>query len=321
MKIASDNRDFDLIVCGSCTVDVLVHPVDLLQPIGVGRLHRVDPITLSVGGIVSNAAITATRLGLQAAGFSAVGRDRWGDVVLHTYTAAGVDCSAITQHETLPTSATVVMIDADGQRSFVHSQGAPKAMTADDYHRSTALFKRSRAMLLGYYPLLPHMLDQLADVFAAIQKTGCLTALDSAGDGGTMDPLSDVLPYVDVYCPSLAEAKHQTQRENPQEILATYRDHGARGIVGVKLGAEGALLSPAENEYIAIPAAVPPSPIVDTTGAGDVFFAAFLSALIKRCDCFAAGTIAAKVAAHSITAAGATTANFDWESVAKDTPS
>ena len=45
-------------------------------------------------------------------------------------------------------------------------------------------------MLIGYYPLMTRLQPDLPEVLAAIRETGCLTALDAAGDGGTMDPLA-----------------------------------------------------------------------------------------------------------------------------------
>lgn len=310
------DRELDCVVCGSCTVDILVHPVNLHEPIGTGQLHRVDPIGLSVGGIVSNAGITLSRLGLRPAAFSAVGKDQWGDLVCQAYREAEIDAAHLIHHASMPTSVTAVMIDADGERSFVHSQGAPKAMNREDYFAALPLFAKSRAMLLGYYPLLPNMLDDLADVFKAIRSTGCLTALDAAGGGGTMQPLQHVLPHVDLYCPSFDEARNQTGLDSPEAILNTYRDCGATGWLGVKLGDRGALLSPATGEFVTIEPVQAPSPVVDTTGAGDVFFAALLSAILRGCDAEKAGHIAATAGAISVTKPGATTAAMDWKSVA-----
>ena len=238
---------------------------------------------MNVGGIVSNAGITMSRLGMSPAAFSAVGHDRWGDIVVDMYADAKVDASHLIRHDSLPTSVSVVMIDEQGDRSFVHSQGAPKAMNRDDYLAALPMFARSRAMLLGYYPLLPKMIDDLASIFGAIRETGCLTALDAAGGGGTMHPLEDVLPHVDVYCPSFDEARHQTGLSSPEKMLAMYRECGAPGLLGVKLGAEGALLSPAVGDFVKIEPVEPPSKVIDSTGAGDVFFATLLSALLKGC--------------------------------------
>jgi len=49
----------------------------------------------------------------------------------------------------------------------------------------------------------------------------------------------------------------------------------------VKLGAQGALLSPAAGQYVSIDCLPPPGPVVDTTGAGDSFFAGVLTGLLR----------------------------------------
>ena len=137
-----------------------------------------------------------------------------------------------------------MLIDPQGERSFLHAVGAPKQLEKECLLSKLDFFARSRAMLLGYYSLLPNLQEDLPEVLKAIQGVGCITALDAAGDGGTLEPLSACLPFLDVYIPSLKEAKHQTGQSDPQKILQTYRSAGARGLLGVKLGEQGALLSP-----------------------------------------------------------------------------
>ena len=82
-------------------------------------------------------------------------------------------------------------------------------------------------MLLGYYPLMTRLQPDLPEVFAAIRAAGCLTALDAAGDGGTMDPLARILPHLDFYVPNETEAAHQTGRTEPRAMIQAYRDAGA----------------------------------------------------------------------------------------------
>nr|MCU0873584.1 hypothetical protein [Pirellulaceae bacterium] len=74
-------REFDCVVCGSCTVDILVRPFPLETPVGGGRLLRVDPIQVDTGGLVSNAGIAMARLGLRVAALTMVGDDGWGSFV------------------------------------------------------------------------------------------------------------------------------------------------------------------------------------------------------------------------------------------------
>jgi sugar/nucleoside kinase (ribokinase family) len=313
----SKERDFDCVVCGSCVVDVVVRPVDLSAPIGVGKLVRSEPLVLTTGGIVSNAGVTLARLGMRVAAFTNVGADPWAELLRQRFAAEGIDASFLRMRPDAATSTSAVLVDARGDRSFVHAVGAPRLLDAAAFREAAPLFQRSRAMLLGYYPLLPNLLGDLPEVLAEIRAGGCFTALDAAGDGGELEPLTRVLPQLDVYVPSLAEARHQTGVEDPRRMVALYRDAGARGLVGVKLGSRGALLSPGAGEFVEVEAVAPPGAIVDTTGAGDCFLGGLLAGLLRGLTVAEAGRIAAAAGACCVTDVGATTATRGWDETAR----
>jgi ribokinase len=88
-------------------------------------------------------------------------------------------------------------------------------------------------------------------------------------------------------------------------------------VLGIKLGTEGALLSPTAGKFIEIPAIKPPGPVVDTTGAGDCFFGGLLAGILRGLSVADAGKLAAAAGACCITGLGATTAIRDYESTAK----
>jgi sugar/nucleoside kinase (ribokinase family) len=299
-------HDFDCVLCGSCVADILVRPVPLEVPVGPGRLFAAEPIAVATGGIACNAGIAMAKLGMKTAVFTYVGRDDWGPVLRGRLEKEGVDCSRLLVHPTAATSTTAVLIDPSGERSFAHCVGAPKLIDKSLLLGNLDLFARSRMMLIGYYSLMPNLDPDLPEVFAAIRATGCRTAMDSAGDGGTMQPLDRILPHLDVYIPSIDEAKRQTGLSDPRRILDAYRACGATGLLGVKLGSKGALLSPAAGQFVEIPAATPPGPIVDTTGAGDCFLAGLLTGLLKGFDAERAGRLAAAAGACCVTGYGAT---------------
>jgi sugar/nucleoside kinase (ribokinase family) len=298
-------------------VDVLVRPAPLEVAIGGGRLIEAEPLELATGGIVSNSGITMTRLGMRVAAFSFVGADAWAEVIRRRYAAEGLDDVGLLEHPTGATSTTAVLIDASGERSFLHCVGAPKLLDRTAFFDHLDLFRRSRAVLLGYYPLLPNLIGDLPEVFAALRKEGCLTALDAAGDGGTMEPLAPVLPHLDVYVPSLAEARHQTGEEDPRKIVAAYRDAGAAGFLGVKLGSRGALLSPKPGEFIEVAAAKPPGPVIDTTGAGDSFLGGLLTGLLRGMSAEQAGRLGSAAGACCVTCLGATAGIRNYEETAR----
>jgi sugar/nucleoside kinase (ribokinase family) len=302
------DKSFDCVVVGSCVVDVLARPVTLSEPIGGGRLIESEPLRLTTGGIVSNAGITMARLGMRVAAFTYVGDDEWAEVIRSRYAAEGIDTSALM---TLPggaTSTTAVLIDSGGERSFVHCVGAPRRLDKQALLSRLDLFGQSRAMLIGYYPLMTRLQGDLPEAFAAIRETGCLTALDAAGDGGTMDPLAQILPHTDFYVPSENEAAHQTGRSEPQAMIAAYREAGATGWLGIKLGKRGALLSPRPGEFVDVVAVNPPGEVVDTTGAGDCFLGGLLTGVLRGLAPAEAGRLAAAAGACCVTGLGATTA-------------
>jgi sugar/nucleoside kinase (ribokinase family) len=303
-------KQFDLVVCGSCVVDVLVRPATLDQPIGAGKLIRTEPLVLTTGGIVSNSGITAARLGMRVATMTYVGDDPWAEIIRQRYESEGIDTTHLLTHPTAPTSTTAVLIDENAERSFLHAVGAPKELDKQTFLERIEFFASSRVMLLGYFPLLPKLLNDLPEVLQAIRETGCQTALDTAGDGGTFAALEACLPHLDFYCPSYAEAVNQTAEKDPQQIIKAYRNAGAAGLVGVKLGEDGALLSE-------VPAATAPAPVVDTTGAGDSFIGGLLTGVLRGLDIPSAGKLAAASGAYCVTGLGATTAAQDYATTAQ----
>ncbi len=310
-------KQFDCVLCGSCVADLLVRPVPLEVPIGGGRLFKTQPIEVVTGGIVCNAGIALARLGMKAAAFTYVGRDDWGTIVRRRLEAEGVDCSRLLTHPTAATSTTAVLIDPSGERSFAHCVGAPKLLDRSLLLANLDVFAHSRMFLLGYYSLMPNLDGELPEVMAAIRQTGCRTAMDTAGEGGGMQPLDRILPHVDVYVPSRDEAARQTGESDPRRMLDVYRRCGAPGVLGVKLGSKGALLSPAAGEYVEIAAVAPPGPVVDTTGAGDSFFAGLIAGLLKGYDVDQAGRLAAAVGACCVTGYGATAGLRDFAETAR----
>jgi sugar/nucleoside kinase (ribokinase family) len=298
-------------------VDLLVRPVPLTTPIGGGRLIQVDPIGVTTGGIVSNTGIAMTRLGMRVAAFSLVGDDEWGDVIRRRYAEHQINADRLLTAQQGATSTTAVLIDPSGERSFAHCVGAPKQMDKALFLQHMDLFAQSRMTLIGYYSLMPQLERDLAEVLRLIRQTGCQTALDAAGDGGTLHPLDELLPHLDVYVPSLAEAKHQTGLSEPQAIIDTFRACGAPGLLGVKLGAAGALLSPRAGEYVPIEPVAPPGPLLDTTGAGDCFYAGLLTGLLRCLPVAAAGRLGAAAGACCVTGLGATAGLRDYDETAR----
>ncbi len=310
--MVESNIAAEVVVCGLATVDIVARPVKLDQPVGPGALTTVEQIEATTGGIVSNSGIALSRLGVRTAAIACVGRDAWADLIRRRYQAESIDAQAVLTNDSAPTSATVVLVDPKGQRSFLFCRGAAPQLSTELVQAQRTLFAQARWMLLGYFSLIPEFDQQLPHIVEQVRRVGCRTALDCAGTGGTAAALRPILPHLDLYVPSYDEAVAQTGRTDPRQILQQFREWGASQIVGLKLGAKGALLSPVPDKFIEVAAVRPPGPVIDTTGAGDAFYAGLIAGLVRGKTLAEAGRIAAATGAASVTGLGASAGLLSW---------
>ena len=305
--------EFDCIVAGISCVDLLIGPLNLDQPLNQEGTWALDTITPTVGGNVSNSSIALARLGSRTAALSLAGTDEWGRFLISKLQDEGVNTSRFQQREGLDTSATAVLMNSKLEHIFAYKPGASEAIDRSLIDDNLDFIAQSKYLLLGYYGLLPNIEPVLHEVLEAVQKTGCKTALDCAGGGGDITPLDKCLPYLDIYIPTEHEAESQTGLHVPEDMIAKFRDCGAAGVVGVKRGEQGILLSPIEGQFLTIAAIKPPSPVVNTTGAGDSFYGGLISGLSRGMDIESAARLGTATASWCVTGMGATQQLQDFE--------
>ncbi len=100
--------------------------------------------------------------------------------------------------------------------------------------------------MLGYFGRMPGLEPELAGVWRRCAGSGVRTVMDAAGEGGDWDTLAGALPHLDVFVPSLREARGHTGLDDPERICNATVRRGRPGVIGVKLGADGALLGDAQ---------------------------------------------------------------------------
>ena len=310
-------KKFDCLVCGTTVVDAIVKPVPLEDPIGKGGLLHVGPLTVTTGGLVCNTGIAMQRLGLKVSAAGLVGQDIWGELISSTLSQEGVDISGVSRLKATATSSTAVLIDASGERTFAHHVGSCAELKSGFIYDNLSLFADSRYALFGYIGLLPGIELELCDVLREIRNTGCRVAIETAGDGGSLENIASALPYIDCFVPSITEATSQTGIEDPKNIIEYYRSLGAQGLVGVKMGSSGTLLSPMHGECIQVPCVIPPGPVVDTTGAGDSWLAGCLTGIIRGENEYRSALLGAATAACCVTGLGATDGLRDFDQTQK----
>ncbi len=298
----------DVVVAGVAVVDVIGRPVDLRRPPRTGGLQLTESLTLTTGGNVSNCGIDLAKLGFRVGAITRVGDDTLGEFLQHQYARYGMETTGVIVDRTRQTSATFVAVDPRGERTFLYTRGCLSRFRARDVLGNLDMIKRARFLAFGYLGLLPECESDLPRLFAAVKRrAGVKILLDTAGNP-KRNPrlLQHLLPSVDIFFPSLDEARILTGETTPGRIVGKLRGWGASGVVGVKLGAQGCYVDH-DREAQLLPARRVRN-VVDTTGAGDAFVAGFLAATLRGYEPFASARIANAIAADCVSAVGASTA-------------
>lgn len=307
---------YEVAVAGVAVVDIIGRSIDVQRLPKRGGLQFLDSIMLTTGGNVSNVGIDLQKLGFRTVAITRIGDDTLGRFLQHQYLINGVKINGILEDATAQTSATIVCVGEDGERTFLHTRGCMKNFRASDVLGNIHLITQSKILAFGYLGLLPEVEKDFPMMFQTIKRqTSVEILLDTAGAPNCSQKLmKEFLPYVDYFIPSLEEAIRLTGKKQPEEIVQVFRQAGAPNVVGVKLGKEGCYISNTREARHIKPLRV--NKIVDTTGAGDAFVAGFLGGILKRRDPFESARIGNAVAADCITAMGASTAVKEFQNYA-----
>jgi sugar/nucleoside kinase (ribokinase family) len=260
----------DVTCLGILVADVIARPVDELP--AAGSLAFVGEIAVHGGGCALNTASALAALGLEAAVVGKVGADPFGDVLLGLLDERGVGRAGVLRDTGAATSATVVLVDATGERTFLHVPGANGELDEDEL--DPELLYAGRALHLAG-ALVMERLDgePFARIAGEARRRGLLTSLDTVWDPtGRWDRLEPCLPYLDLAFTSLAEGRAASGEHEPADIADWFRARGARG-VALTMGEAGCYVA-GEGFVGHVPA--PTVDAVDGTGAGDAFAAGVL---------------------------------------------
>jgi sugar/nucleoside kinase (ribokinase family) len=356
--------DSESSVPASCEVVVAGHIcLDIIPTIFQERIEftpnslvETGPAVLSTGGAVSNTGLALHKLGIATQLMGKVGEDSFGAAVREII--AGYDPGLNAGMSVARGEATsfTIIISAPGQdRMFLHCPGCNNTFGADDI--DYAVLQRAGLFHFGYPPVMRRVIERdgrgLVEIFRRAKEKGVTTSLDMCmpdpkGFSGSVDwpsILEAVLPYVDIYLPSLDETLFMLAPRGgpePAKSLAgpgapsLLADVGAKllamgpSIVGLKLGEMGLYLRTAgENKLRRLGRARPEgllpwadremwSPcfrvkVVGTTGSGDATIAGFLAAYLRGRAPEECVTVACAVGACNVEAADALGGLLTWD--------
>jgi sugar/nucleoside kinase (ribokinase family) len=289
----------DVVCLGILVADAIARPVADLPD--RGSLGLVDEISLHGGGCALNTASALARLGLDAGVAGKVGDDALGAFLVSLLNERGVDRDGVLVDPSVSTSATVVLVDVAGERTFLHLPGA-SASVRDEELDHRYLFSGRCLHLAGALVMEELDGEPGARLLAEAKSRALLTSLDTVWDAtGRWERILPVLPHVDLFAPSLPEGRAITGEEEPSTVASWLRERGV-GEVVLKCGASGCYAS-GEGFEGALEAF--PVTAVDGTGAGDAFVAGLLYGRLAGWPLDGSARLANAVGALATTAVGA----------------
>jgi sugar/nucleoside kinase (ribokinase family) len=264
-----------VLVVGDIMTDVLVKPEG---PIVRGSDCRAA-IQMMHGGSGANQAIWLGHYGVPVTFAGKVGRSDLERYESHMR-SRGVT-PALSVDDEAPSGMLVSIIDPDGQRSFLTSRGANDRMDIGDLP-DNLLDEVALLQISGYSLVAPHVRAGVLDLAARARRRNIMISYDPA----SVAFLEELGPAnflewtkgADFCFPNEAEAEALTGSPDPEmqrrRLAESYSTTVIkRGPQGAEVISGGRILSEA----------VPPTKarVIDTTGAGDAFLAAFLATFLS----------------------------------------
>jgi len=296
---------FDIVCVGILVADVIAKPVDTIP--GKGLLGLVDSILMFNGGGAMTSAINTSKMGLKSAIVGKIGNDAFGDYCRNVLLSNNVDCTGLVVDETVQTSASVVLSDSDGERTFLHCPGTNNTFSIDDI-RWDIIEKAKVVFFTGSFIMDTIDGEQTKIFMQKCKEMGKITALDTAWDpkGRWSSLLFPALPYLDFFMPSKEEAQELAGSSDLDEMSEKFINAGAKTVI-IKLGKDGCYLREnIQTKGKIIPPCKDIIP-VDTTGAGDCYCSGFFTAFTNDMNLGDCARFANAAGAACVMAQGATT--------------
>ncbi len=297
-------RALDLVAIGNPVLDVVVRCSGLPMWDDKNLGHSAEQFA---GGSEANVACAASRLGLRTALFGNIGQGHAAGFLAKELRRFGVHDVFLRRRRADTCATAVIFVSDAGERAITY---VPMRKQPDRWADLQQMLPRTRCIYT-----LPYDMAAFERIAAAANAAGTLVAVDvERAVASTPLALATLGSRVDILFfnetgfssltgspPSLAGAAAFIQTTKATVLVVSL---GPRGALAVDRGGQGAM----QAAY--------PAEVVDTTGAGDTFNAAFLVAFLRGDALKTALAHACAAACHCIAARGARAGLPTWEQIA-----
>ncbi len=278
---------YDVVALGELLIDMVPLPAP------AGALN----FAAKPGGAPGNAAVGLAKLGRPVAMLSKVGNDAFGRLLTGTIAAAGASVEAIVVSKDHLTGVAVVTLDAQGDRDFLfYRQDCADVNYAPDEVRED-LIRGARILHVNSLVLAsPVSGSAQRHAMAVAREAGILISVDPnlrpllwESREAMIAAAREVIAAADILKVGEDELQIITGIADTAAALAQVWHDGLR-VVAITRGAAGATILTRADRVDVPGIAVK---VVDTTGCGDSFMAAFLTGLLDSAFDLSADNLAA----------------------------
>lgn len=292
---------YDVLVAGELNVDIIMDGINRFPALGKEVIAERMAITLG-----SSSAIFASNLsvlGTKVAFSGMLAHDRFGDLILASLNARGVDTGHIVYTDRCGTGATLALSFGE-DRAMVTYPGNMTLFSMRDI--PDTLLRTSGHLHVSSIFLSTGLRKEVGSLFRKAKAFGLTTSLDPQWDPDERWDIDfkSLLPDIDVFLPNDSELRALTGKEDVQQAVDALAP--TANIIVVKRGREGALLWKA-GEWIRQPTFLNEN-VADSIGAGDSFCAGFVHHFIRGKELKDCLEFAAVTGAVNTTRAGGTAA-------------
>ena len=305
------SKSLDVLTIGNAIVDILAHAdesfiveqniikgaMQLIDEERAEHLYRVmGPATIMSGGSAANTSVGVASLGGKAAFIGKVRNDELGKIFTHDLEAIKVSYNVVPAKEGPATARSFILVTPDGERTMNTYLGASQGLEECDIDEE--LVSSVKVVYLEGYLWDPEKAKMaFKKAIKVAHKARAQVAL-TLSDSFCVDRYRDEFlalirnGSVDILFANMSELKSLYETADENSAVIALRSEGILGVV--TRSEQGALLISRE-ESKSVPA-FPVKKVIDTTGAGDLFAAGFLTGYTRGLaeeECASLGALAA----------------------------
>lgn len=299
-----------VIVVGGINLDCMAYlpyfPIE-------GDKLRAKDIKLSLGGHAANQAVALNKLKVTSLLMGKVGNDFAGDYILNILKKYKIGTEYIFKSNSGKTGICSILVSPYGDNTVIGFPAVNRIVQPDFLMRVEPVFGLAEWLSVS----LEYPIDTVEFALKLAKKYKLKTVLDPSP---LIDlPKQNLWPMVDYVLPNRKELKTLSGEEDMLQGAIVLKNWGA-GEVIIKHGAAGCSFLYQDN-LINVPA-FPVKSIVDSTGAGDLFNAAFIYGMISDNSVPKSVQIANLVASYAVEKKGTCESfperrDIDWHQLDK----